>query len=221
MSPVKLTERKTRAAKIVAYLKKAYPKPKTELLYETPMQLLAAVMLSAQATDKQVNKVTGSLWKKYKTPADFAKADLKTFTKEISSLSFFRNKAKAVIAAANMIEKDFGGKLPKTVEELTLLPGVAYKTANVVLGELYDIWEGIPTDTHVKRFAYRFDLSDNSDLTKISHDLEALVPKKDWKYVNNGFVLYGRYVCPARPHECAEHALTKMWPKALKRWKAA
>ena len=221
MSPVKLTERKTRAAKIVAYLKKAYPKPKTELLYETPMQLLAAVMLSAQATDKQVNKVTGSLWKKYKTPADFAKADLKTFTKEISSLSFFRNKAKAVIAAANMIEKDFGGKLPKTVEELTLLPGVAYKTANVVLGELYDIWEGIPTDTHVKRFAKRFDLVDSDDLKKISKELEALIPKKDWKYVNNGLVLYGRYVCPARPHDCANHPLTKLWPPAAKRWPKA
>lgn len=221
MSPAKLAERKARATKIVAYLKKAYPKPKTELAYQTPMQLVAAVMLSAQATDKQVNKVTQSLWKKYKTPADFARVPLATFTKEISSLSFFRNKAKAVIAAAKKIEEDFGGKIPKTVAELTTLPGVAYKTANVVLGELYEIWEGIPTDTHVKRFAYRFDLSDNSDLTKISHDLELLVPKKDWKFVNNGFVLYGRYVCPARPHECAEHPLTKMYPAALKRWKSA
>jgi endonuclease-3 len=211
-------ERKARAAKLVRYLKKAYPEPKTELHYKTPMQLVVAVMLSAQATDKQVNKVTDALYKKYKTPKDFATAHLATFTKEISSLTFYRNKAKAVIAAAQKIEKDFGGKIPRTVPELTTLPGVAYKTANVVLGELYHIWEGIPTDTHVKRFAYRFDLTDQLDLTKISKDLEALVPKKDWRYVNNGLVLYGRYVCPARPHDCSAHPLTKLWAPALNRW---
>lgn len=211
-------ERTARAKKIVAYLKKAYPKPKTELRYATPFQLVVAVMLSAQCTDKAVNKVTERIFQKYKTPRDFAAADRATLTKEISSLSFFRNKAKAIIAAANVIEKDFKRKIPKTVPELTTLPGVAYKTANVVLGELYDIWEGIPTDTHVKRFAYRFDLSDNRDLKKISHDLEALVPKKDWKYVNNGLVLYGRYTCPARVHDCAAHPLTKLWPEARKRW---
>lgn len=212
-------ERRKHVAKIVAYLKKAYPEPKTELAYKTPMQLLAAVMLSAQATDKQVNKVTATLYKKYKTVGDFAHANPKTFEKEISSVSFFRNKAKAIQASAKMIEKDFGGKIPRTVPELVLLPGVAYKTANVVLGELYDIWDGIPTDTHVKRFAKRFDLTDNEDLTKISKDLEALVPKKDWKFVNNGLVLHGRYVCPARPHEdCVTHPLTKLWPEAAKRW---
>lgn len=211
-------ERKARAKKIVAYLKKTYPKPKTELQYKTPFQLLVAVMLSAQATDKQVNKVTASLFKKHKTPRDFAKANIATFTKEISSLSFFRNKAKAVIAAAKIVERDFKGKVPKTVDELITLPGVAYKTANVVLGELYEIWEGIPTDTHVKRFAYRFDLSDSRDLKKISHDLEALIPQKDWRYVNNGLVLYGRYVCPAREHDCREHSLTKIWPEANRRW---
>jgi endonuclease-3 len=217
----KVEERESRARKIVACLKKAYPQPKTELHYKTPFQLVVAVMLSAQATDKQVNKVTESLFKKYKTPKDFAKADLATFTKEISSLSFFRNKAKAAIAAANVVEKDFAGTIPKTVGELITLPGVAYKTANVVLGELYNIWEGIPTDTHVKRFAYRFDLSDNRDLKKISHDLEALVPKKDWRFVNNGLVLYGRYVCPARKHDCSQHPLTKLWPEANNRWPKA
>lgn len=214
-----LTERKKRAAKIVAYLKKAYPKPKTELHYKTPFQLLAAVMLSAQTTDKQVNKVTATLFKKYRTPDDFARANPKTFEKGISSVSFFRNKAKAIIAAAKKVRDDFGGKIPRTVAELVTLPGVAYKTANVVLGELYDSWEGIPTDTHVKRFAKRFDLTDEEDLTKISKDLEALVPKKDWKYVNNGLVLHGRYVCLARPHDdCVTHPLTKLWPQAAKRW---
>ena len=219
MQAAKEKERKLRARRLVAYLKKAYPKPKTELHYKTPMQLLAAVMLSAQTTDKQVNKIAATLFKKYKTPHDFAHANPKVFEKEISSVSFFRNKAKAIIGAAKKIEKDFGGKIPKTVPELITLPGVAYKTANVVLGELYEIWEGIPTDTHVKRFAKRFDLTDNEDLTKISKDLEALVPKKDWKYVNNGLVLYGRYICPARPHaDCITHPLTKLWPPSAKRW---
>lgn len=216
---MKQLERKKRAAMLLKYLKKAYPVPKTELRYTTPFQLVVAVMLSAQATDKQVNKVTATLFRKYKTPRDFARANLATLTKEISSVTFFRNKAKAVIAAAKVIEKDFGGKVPKTVDELMTLPGVAYKTANVVLGELHEIWEGIPTDTHVKRFAYRFDLSDKTDLTKISKDLEMLVPKKDWKFVNNGLVLYGRYVCHARTHDCTKHPLTVLWPQANKRWK--
>ncbi len=217
----KAEERKARAKRIVAYLKKAYPKPKTELYYKTPFQLVVAVMLSAQCTDKAVNKVTKTLFEKYKTPKDFARANPKIFEKEIGSIPFFRNKTKAIIAAAGTIENDLGGKIPKTVLDLTTLPGVAYKTANVVLGELYDIWEGIPTDTHVKRFAYRFDLSDNRDLTKISHDLEALVPHKEWKYVNNGLVLYGRYVCPARPHDCSGHPLTKLWKPAAQRWMKA
>ena len=218
MQPEKLEERKKRARKIVAYLKKAYPVPKSELKHKTPFQFVVAVMLSAQCTDKLVNKVTEPLFKKYRTAADFAAADPKTFEKEISSVTFYRNKAKAVIAAAKIVRDEFKGKVPRTVDELTTLPGVAYKTANVVLGELYDIWEGIPTDTHVKRFAKRFDLTDKDDLTKISKDLEGLVPKKDWKYVNNGLVLYGRYVCPARPHDCANHPLTKTWPEAGSRW---
>ncbi len=217
----KSAERAVRAKKIVAFLKKAYPEPKTELNYKTPFQLVVAVMLSAQTTDKQVNKVAETLFKKYKTPADFAAADLKTLTKEISSVSFFRNKAKAVIGAAKVVERDFGGKIPETVAELVTLPGVAYKTANVVLGELYEIWDGIPTDTHVKRFAKRFDLVDSSDLTKISKELEALVPKKDWKYMNNGLVLYGRYVCTARKHDCSIHDLTAIWPESRDIWPKA
>ena len=221
MNVNRLTERKRRARKLVAYLKKEYPVPKTELQYKTPVQLLVAVMLSAQTTDKQVNKLTEPLFKKYKTAREFARANPKILEKEISSVSFFRNKAKAIVGAAKKIEKDFGGKIPRTVPELITLPGVAYKTANVVLGELYEIWEGIPTDTHVKRFAKRFDLTDNEDLTKISKDLEALVPKKDWKYVNNGLVLYGRYICPARPHDCATHPLTRIWPEANNRWPKA
>jgi endonuclease-3 len=218
----KQAARAERARRLVAYLKKTYPEPETELHYKTPMQLVAAVMLSAQTTDKLVNKVTDEvLFKKYKSVDDFADAKYEEFDKDISRVTFHRNKAKAIIATAAKIRDEFGGKVPKTVAELVSLPGIAYKSANVVLGELYDIWEGIPTDTHVKRFAKRFDLTDNDDLTKISKDLEALIPKADWKYVNNGFVLYGRYVCPARPHDCSEHPLTKLWPAAATRWPKA
>ena len=211
-------DRKKRAATIVTYLKKAYPEPKSELLYDTPFQFLVAVVLSAQCTDKLVNKVTRLLFQKYRTVGDFAAADPKIFMVDIGSVSFFRNKTKHIIATAKIVEKEYGGKIPCGEENLVKLPGVGYKTAHVVAGELHEAWEGIPTDTHVKRFAKRFDLSDNNDLKKISKDLEALIPKKDWRYVNNGLVLYGRYVCSARPHDCAQHPLTKLWAPAAKRW---
>ena len=218
MTSEKFRARKARATKIVAYLKRAYPEPKSELLYKTPYQFVVAVMLSAQCTDKAVNRLTATLFKKYKTPKDFAQVRPANFTKELSSIPFFRNKAKAIIGAAEVIEARHGGAVPRSETELVELPGVGYKTAHVILGELHEMWEGIATDTHVKRFAKRFDLTDNDDPTKISKDLEALIPKKDWKYVNNGLVLYGRYVCPARPHDCASHPLTTLWPKAAKRW---
>ncbi len=216
-----MTERLSRARKIVAYLKRAYPMPKSELRYKTPYQFVVAVMLSAQCTDKVVNRVTELLFKKYKNPADFARANPRIFEKEISSIPFFRTKAKHIIAAAKIVQNDFGGRVPENAAELVMLPGIGYKTAHVVLGELFNQWEGIPTDTHVKRFAKRFDLTNENDLKKISHDLESLIPKKDWKYVNNGLVLYGRYICPARPHQCAGHPLTKLWPEAAKRWPKA
>ncbi len=221
MISTKQKERVLRARKILSYLKKTYPAPKSELIHETPMQFLASVILSAQCTDKTVNRVTEKLWKKYKTAEDFAKANPATFTKEISSVTFFRNKAKAIIGAAKIIQTRHKGTVPRTEKELVALPGIGYKTAHVILGELYGVWEGIATDTHVKRFAKRFDLTDQNDLTKISKDLEALIPKKDWKYINNGLVLYGRYACPARPHDCATHPLTKLWPPAALRWPKA
>lgn len=214
----KSAERSKRARKIVAWLKRHYPKPKSELKYHTQFQFVVAVMLSAQCTDKVVNRVTESLFRKYKTPADFARAKPAAFEKEISSITFFRNKAKAVAAAAKKVESDFGGKVPRDEKHLQTLPGVGYKTAHVIMGELFDEWPGIPTDTHVRRFALRFDLVDSKDLNKISKELEALIPKKDWKYVNNGLVLYGRYICPARPHDCTQHGLTKLWPPASNRW---
>lgn len=218
ISKAERNKRKTRATKIVAHLKKTYPKPKSELIYTTPIQFAVSVILSAQCTDKVVNRVTEPLYKKYKVARDFARANPRVFEKKISSISFFRNKTKAITQMAKIIERDYGGQVPKRAEELVALPGIGYKTAHVILGELYNSWEGIPTDTHVKRFARRFDLTNHTDLKKISHDLEALIPKRDWKYINNGLVLYGRYVCPARPHECASHPLTKIYPRAATKW---
>jgi len=211
-------ERRERVARIVAYLKKAYPKPKSELSYRTPFQFVVAVILSAQCTDAKVNACTAMLFKKYRTVKDFARATPAVFTKEISSIPFFHNKAKAIIATAKRIHETCGGKIPRSSAELTTFPGIGYKTAQVILGELFGSYEGIATDTHVKRFAKRFDLTDSNDPTKISKDLETLIPKCNWKYVNNGFVRYGRYVCPARPHDCTNHPLTKIWPPAAKRW---
>lgn len=220
MPPVVSTheERKARAKKILSYIKKTYPVPETELNYKTPFQLVVAVMLSAQSTDKRVNLVTETLFKQYKSVNDFADADLATFTKQISSITFYQNKARHILGSAKMIRDEYKGKIPKTEAELVRLPGIAYKTAHVILGELHDVWEGIPTDTHVRRFALKFDLTERTELTKISKDLEELIPKKDWKYVNNGLVLYGRYVCKALPHPCEDHPLTKFWPPAANRW---
>ena len=210
--------REDRGKRIVAYLKKAYPKPASELKYNNAFQFLVAVMLSAQCTDKAVNRVTAALFKKYRNISDFSRAKPRILENEISALPFFRNKAKNVMAAAKKILHDFGGVVPKSAHDLETLPGVGYKTAHVAAGELFDIWEGIPTDTHVRRFALRFGLTKHTDPDKISSDLEKLVSKRDWKYVNNGFVLYGRYVCPARPHDCAMHPLTRIWPRAAGIW---
>lgn len=217
----KKEERVKRARKIVAYLKKTYPNPKTELTYSTDFQFLASVILSAQCTDKKVNAVTDILWKKYKTLDDVIRADLTTFTRELSSITYYRNKALFIQKSAKLVKEVFGGRVPNTEKELITLPGVAYKTAHVVLNELFDMAEGIPTDTHVRRFALRFDLTDHKELSKISKDLEELIPKKDWKYVNNGLVLYGRYVCKATPHDCSNHPLSLIWPEALQRWPKA
>jgi endonuclease-3 len=214
-------ERKARAKKMLSYLKKAYPAPKTELNYTTPFQLVAAVMMSAQCTDKKVNQLTETLYKKYRTVNDFAEADWATLCEETKGITYFRTKSKHIIASAKMIRDEFGGKVPMTERELMRLPGIAYKSAHVIMGELFETWEGIPTDTHVRRFALRFDLTEKTELTKISKDLENLIPKSSWKYVNNGLVLYGRYVCKAIPHDCSEHPLTKIWPPAAHRWPKA
>ncbi|MDP2669188.1 MAG: endonuclease III [bacterium] len=172
--------RRKRALKIFGRLKKAYPKAKIALNYGNNIQLLVAVILSAQCTDKKVNEVTIPLFKKYKTADDFAKADIKVFSQEIRSTGFYNAKAKNIIAACRMLKKDFGGKLPKTMREIMRLPGVARKTANIVLGNAYGVVEGIAVDTHVRQFANYCALSFEHDPNKIEQDLMKVIPKKDW-----------------------------------------
>lgn len=175
-----LEERKKRAAIILKRLKKAYPKAKIALKYGNNIQLLVAVILSAQCTDKKVNEVTERLFKKYRTVDDLARADIKKFEREIKSTGFYRAKAKSIITSAEIIKKDFGGRLPRTMLDMLRLRGVARKTANIVLGNAYGVIEGIAVDTHVRQFANYCALSFEHDPNKIEKDLMALIPKKEW-----------------------------------------
>lgn len=189
-----LGEKKRRAEKIYKILRKNYPGGVSALKWQTPVQMLVATMLSAQTTDKNVNRVTGEqdLFKKYKTADDFARAKLKTFEQEIKSLGFYHNKAKNITAACKMLRDKFDGGIPKSIEELTQLPGVARKTANIVLNHVYNVSEGIAVDTHVAQVATRCGLSGQKDPNKIEKDLMALMPKKYWRYVNYAMVDYNR-----------------------------
>lgn len=218
MTEVKLKERKARAKKMIATLKKLFPEAKMALNYKKPHECLFAVILSAQCTDKRVNMVTRDLFKKYKTISDYSNANLKEFEQDIKSTGFYKNKAKNIIAAAKMLESEFNGKLPKTMEAMITIPGVARKTANVVLGNIYGIYEGIAVDTHVRRTAIRFDLSDYKDPVRIEKDLMEVIPQKDWFYSTYLFIEYGREICPARKHDCTDHPLTKIYPPAVNIW---
>jgi endonuclease-3 len=210
-----------RTLSVVAALKKLYPKVYSEMEYTTPMQFLACVIMSAQFTDAGVNRLTKTLWKKYTTVDDFASVTPEQFAQDIRSVSYFNSKAKYIVLSARIIRDEYGGIIPQDKKLLVRLPGVGSKTANVVLGELYNIWDGIPVDTHVKRFVRKFDICASTNADVIERELCAMVPKKDWKYVNNGMVLYGRYVCPARKHDCNDHPLTKLYPRAAQKWPKA
>jgi len=205
-----------RTAKIFQILEKHNPHSKTALHFKTPMQLLAAVILSAQSTDKKVNEITGNhLFKKYKTPKDFARAQPKTFEKEISQIGLFRSKAKSILTSAKMIIENYGGKLPKTMEEMITLRGVARKTANIVLWNAYGVISGIAVDTHARRLAERLGFSENDDPNKIEKDLMALVPnKKLWPKVNTLLVDLGRSTCIAKNPRCAECPLKTICPSS-------
>ncbi len=214
-----LKERKKRAERIVAVLRKLFPSAKIVLKYRNNWELLVAVILSAQCTDKKVNEVTEKLFKKYKSFADYVKANPKEFEQDIRSTGFYRNKARNILAIARILQRRFNGKVPQTMEELVTLPGVARKTANVVLGNAYGIVEGIAVDTHVKRLSQKLGLTSCSNPVKIERDLMKLLPKKDWFFFTYGMIEYGRTICPARKHEdCESHPLTRIYPPATNIW---
>ncbi|GAC1412842.1 MAG: endonuclease III [Candidatus Doudnabacteria bacterium] len=183
-------------------LNKLFPEATTALNYKTPFQLLIATIMSAQCTDVLVNKVTAPLFKKYKTPHDFASANLGELTKDIYPVTFYKNKAKSIQKTAEIIERQYNGKVPQTLEEIIELPGAARKTANVVLGHAYNIPSGIVVDTHVKRVSNRLGLTKNSDPKKIEEDLMQIVPKQNWIKFSDQMILFGREYCTAKNDKC-------------------
>jgi endonuclease-3 len=219
MTTKKLRERKARIQKLNRALKKLFPSASIELKYKTPLQLLVSVQLSAQCTDKMVNKITEKLFKKYRKLDDYVRANPREFEQDIKSSGFYRAKTKNILAAAQMIKKDFGGSVPQTMVEMLLLPGVARKTATVVLKEAYGVTAGITVDTHVIRFCSRFDLSDYKDPVKIERDLMELLPKKEWSPFTHRVIHYGRYLAPARPYDTTADPLIKIYPPAAKKFR--
>lgn len=209
-----LQQRKKRAAKIVTALNKLFPRAKIALRYSNNWELLVAVILSAQCTDKKVNEVTEHLFKKYRTLNGYVRANRAVFEQDVHATGFYRAKTKNILAAAKMVKDPppggFGGKVPKTMEEILMIPGVARKTANVVLGNAYGIVEGIAVDTHVRRLSKLLGLTDHTDPVKIERDLMAILPKKEWFDFTYRMIEYGRKYCTARKHEHKRCPLTKI-----------
>lgn len=205
-------DEKKKAAAIVAFLSKEYPGAGIALKSGNSFQLLVATILSAQCTDVKVNEVTRELFKKYRTAADFAGLDQKSCERDIYSTGFYRSKAKNIIAAARMVMKDFAGSVPQTMEELIRLPGVARKTANVVLYNAFGKIGGIAVDTHVNRLSRRLGLSRESSPVRIEHDLMRVVDKKEWGRLSHLLIAHGRKICAARKPKCFECVLRNICP---------
>jgi endonuclease-3 len=210
-------DRKRRAGRILRILRKEFPTARTALNYSSPFELLVATILSAQCTDAKVNQVTEKLFAKYNTPEDYASVGGQ-LEQMIRPTGFYRNKAKSIRNAARTIVEDFDGEVPQTMEELTSLPGVARKTANVVLGNAFGRNEGIAVDRHVQRVAQRLKLTsrENNQGDKMEKDLCELVPQKDWAFFGHALILHGREVCTARKPRCDECPLAKDCPSAFK-----
>lgn len=209
------TDKKKRVTHAVRTLEKSYPDARMALKYKNNIQLLVAVILSAQCTDKKVNEVTIPIFKKYKTAKDFANANKQEFEKEIHQTGFYRAKTKHIIATCKKIEKEFGGQLPKTMTDMLMLPGVARKTANVVLGNAYGVVEGIAIDTHMIRLSQRLGFTKQTDPVKIEKDLMALFPQNQWFGLTYKLINHGRAICDAKKPKCAECPLKKLCPSAL------
>jgi len=213
MAPMTKQEK---ALEILKRLYKANPHPKIELQYTTPFELLVATILSAQCTDKLVNTVTPALFQKYKTIQSYADASVDDLDSLVHKVNFHTNKAKNIQAAAQMIIKRYGGKIPHTMEALDALPGVARKTANVVLGSAFGIASGIVIDTHGIRLSNKLGLTTEKDPVKIEQDLMKLIPKENWIDFGHLLTLHGRYVCVARPHASCENCpLGDLCPEQL------
>jgi endonuclease-3 len=196
-------ERKERVAQILAGLEKMYPGATCALTHSNPWELLVATILSAQCTDKRVNEVTPGLFAKYPTPQDFAAVRPEVLANDIRSTGFFNNKAKSIVGAARRVVSEFGGKVPRTMDEMLTIPGAARKTANVVLGTAYGIAVGLVVDTHVQRIAARLDLTKNTDPVKIEQDLMKIIPQDKWIQFSHQIILHGRALCVARNPKCA------------------
>jgi endonuclease-3 len=193
-----------RVAAILAKLDEAYPAATCELKHENAFQLLISTILSAQCTDVRVNQVTQELYKKYKTPKDFAYASPAELENEIRPTGFFRNKTKSIIGAGKGILEKFGGEVPRTMDEILTLPGVARKTGNVVLGTAFGITSGVVVDTHVMRLSQRLDLTRHQDPKKIEHDLMTVIPQNKWIIFSHQLIWHGRRVCVARKPKCID-----------------
>jgi endonuclease III len=210
MPAVSAAKRKARVEKILEVLDQLYPAATCALVHANAWQLLVATILSAQCTDKRVNEVTPGLFRKYPTMLDFAAVSQEELARDIRSTGFFNNKAKSVTGAARKILSNFGGKVPRTMAEMLTIPGVARKTANVVLGTAYGIPSGIVVDTHVQRVSQRLELTKEKDPVKIERDLMALVPKERWILFSHQVVHHGRNLCVARKPRCAQCPLDQI-----------
>lgn len=205
--------KKEKVQEILNRLYKIWPHPKTALNHTNPLELLVATILSAQTTDKLVNQITPHLFEKYKTADDYANAPVEEIDEQIKRVNFHSNKAKNINAMAKILVEKHEGKVPDTMEELDALPGVARKTANVVLGNAYGKSEGIVVDTHVMRLSQKLGLTDKKDPVKIEQDLMEVVPRENWIDFSHLLINYGRVYCPARPHDCSNCPLNDLYQK--------
>ena len=208
-----ITDKKQRADEIIRRLKAEYPDAHCALVHANAFELLVATILSAQCTDERVNQVTANLFRKYRKPQDYLQVEQAELERDIHSTGFFRNKAKSIQGACVKIVENFGGEIPQTMEELLILPGVARKTANVVLGNAFGIASGVVVDTHVMRVSQRLGLTENIVPEKIERDLNALVPRKDWIMFPHWLIWHGRKICQARRPKCEICVLENLCPK--------
>jgi endonuclease-3 len=208
-------EPKARALKVIELLEKEHADAKIALHYSNPLELLVSTILSAQSTDEQINKITKSLFKKYRTSEDYANADIKELEQDIKSSGFYHNKAKNIKNCCKMLLEKHNGQVPKTMAELVELPGVARKTANIVLFNAYGVIAGVAVDTHVRRLAQRLGLTENENPGKIELDLMDLVPKDKWMRITDLLIFHGRRVCVAKKPRCDACVLNKICPSAF------